>query len=174
MPSAVRVTLLCVFFLVFLNDHLFQFRGTRRRRSWGVVTATTMARFDDLSHIFPSQLETSHMRSHLFYPFGGSSQDHEQGRQQTYHMFRQRHTRSNVFQKRPPFCFNKISRRRFTEFFFFLNSRNAFLWGRSRATKSGRTGNCLLVNTFKTISLTALIWSVLADRSKASRSLPLA
>ena len=156
MPSAVRVTLLCVFFLVFLNDHLFQFHGTGRRRSWG-VPATMIARFDDLSQIFPSQLETSHMRSHLFHPFGGSSQDHEQGRQQTYHMFRQRHTRSNVFQKRPPFCFNKISLRRFTEFFFFLNSRNAFLWGRSRATKSGRTGNWSLVNTFKTISLTALI-----------------
>ena len=96
MPSAVRVTLLCVFFLVFLNDHLFQFHGTGRRRSWG-VPATTIARFDDLSQIFPSQLETSHVRSHLFYPFGGSSQDHEQGRHQTYHMFRQRHTRSNVF-----------------------------------------------------------------------------
>ena len=91
-----------------------------------MVPARTMARFDDLSHIFPSQLETRHMRSHLFNPFGGSSQDHEQGRQQTYHMFRQRHTRSNVFQKRPPFCFNKISRRRFTEFFFFSTHATPF------------------------------------------------
>ena len=110
----------------------------------------TIARFDDLFQIFPSQLDPSHLRSHLLHPFGGSSQDHEQGRQQTYHMFRQRHTRSNVFQKRPPFCFNKISRRRLTEFFFFLSSRNAFLWGRSRAIKSGRTENWSLVKTFKT------------------------
>jgi len=86
----------------------------------------------------PLSFPASFVLNPLTYPLKKDHRDpdHEQGLQKMHHICRQRHTRSKLFQKRPPFNFNDVLRRRFTEFFFFFCLRSVFLWGRSHVTKS--------------------------------------